>query len=116
MKKFYYWPNLKKEVAKFVSRCFDCQQIKAECKHLGGLLQPILIPEWKWEVISMDFITSFPRTSRKHDSIMVVVDKFTKVTHFIPVKYTYSIICRFGYRFGLHHNLSPVDRWKNREG
>eukprot|EP00253_Pinus_taeda_P032560 PITA_32560 len=63
--------------------------VKAECKHPSGLLQPILIPEWKWEVISMDFITGFTRTSKQHDSIMVVVDNLTKVAHFIPVKSTY---------------------------
>jgi hypothetical protein len=64
--------------------------VKAECKHPGGLLQPIAIPEWKWEVISMDFITGFPKTVRQHDSIMVVVDRLTKVAHFIPVKSTFS--------------------------
>ena len=42
--KFYYWLNLKKDVAEFVARCFDCQHVKTECKHLGGLLQPIAIP------------------------------------------------------------------------
>lgn len=57
VKKFYYWPNLKKEVTDFVVRCLDCQQVKVECKHPGGLIHPILILEWKWEVISMDFIT-----------------------------------------------------------
>jgi len=88
--KFYYWSNLKKYVAKFVMRCLDYQQVKAECKNLGGLLQPILIPEWKWEVISMDFIKGLLRTSRQHDSIMVVVDMLTKVAYFIPVKSTYS--------------------------
>jgi len=64
--------------------------VKEECKHLGGLLQPILIPEWKWEVISMDLITSLMRTSRNHDSIMFVVDMLTEVAHFIPMKSDYS--------------------------
>ena len=57
---------------------------------MSGLRQPIPILEWKWEVISMDFITGFLRTSRQHESIMVVVDKLTKATHFILVKSTYS--------------------------
>ena len=87
--KFYYWLNSKREVAEFVARCLDCQQVKAKCKNPGGLLQPILIPEWKWEFISMDFITGFLRTSRQHDSIMIVVDMLTKVAHFILVKSTY---------------------------
>jgi len=90
MTNFYYWPNMKKGTTKFVARCFNYQEVKAECKHPGGLLQPITIPEWKWEVVSMDFITSFPRTSRQHDSIMVVVERLTKVAHFIPMKSTYS--------------------------
>jgi len=50
-----------------------------------------VIPEWKWEVISMDFIIGFPRTLRQNDSIMVVVDRLTKVAHFIPVKSTFSV-------------------------
>ena len=57
VKKFYYWPNMKKDVAEFVAMCFNFQRVKAECKNPGGLLQPIMIPKWKWEVISMDFIT-----------------------------------------------------------
>jgi len=64
--------------------------VKAKWKHPSGLLKSILILEWKWEVISMDFITGFPMTCRQHDSIMVVVDRLTKVVHFILVKSTYS--------------------------
>ena len=67
-----------------------CQQVKVEHQHLAGLLQPLPIPEWKWEVISMDFITGFPMTWRQHDSIMVVVEKLTKATHFILVKSTHN--------------------------
>jgi hypothetical protein len=52
----------------------------------SGPQHPFPIPEWKWEVFTIYFITKFPRTTRKHDSIMVVVDKFMKATHFIPVK------------------------------
>jgi len=78
VKKFYYWHNLKKEVEEFVARCLDCQQEKAKCKHLGGILQPIAILEWKWEVISMDFITGLPRIVRQHDCIMVMVDRLKK--------------------------------------
>ena len=90
VKKFDYWPKLKKEVAYFVARCLYWQKVKVECKHPCGLLQPISILEWKWEVISMDFIIGFLRMFRKHDSIMAMVDRLTKVTHFIPVKSTYS--------------------------
>ena len=60
--------------------------MKVEHQHLVGLLQPLPIPEWKWEVIYLDFITRFPLTKKQHDSIMVVVDKLSNPTHFIPVK------------------------------
>ena len=63
--------------------------MKAKCKHPGGMLQPIAIPEWKWEVVSMEFITVLSRIVRQHDSIMFVVDMCKKVAHFIPVKYTF---------------------------
>ena len=64
--------------------------MKVEHQHPIGLLQPFPIPKWKWKVVSMDFIIGLPMTWRQHDSIMVVVDKLTKETHFIPVKSTYK--------------------------
>jgi hypothetical protein len=66
------------------------QKVRDEHRLLAGLLQPLLIPEWKWEVVTINFITKWPRTTRKHDSIMVVVDKLTKVLHFIPIKVTHK--------------------------
>jgi len=90
MKKFYYWMNLKRDVAEFVVRCFDYQRVKVKCKHPGGLVKPIAIPEWKWEVISMDFITCLLKIVREHESIMVILDKLTNVAHFILVKSTFS--------------------------
>jgi len=64
VKKFYCWLNLKRDISGFVARCFDCRCVREECKYLGGLLQPIVIPVWKWEFISMDFIIGFPKTVR----------------------------------------------------
>jgi transposase InsO family protein len=90
VKKLYYWLGMKKEVAYFISKCLECQKVKAEHRHPAGLLQPFPIPEWKWEVVTMEFITKLPRTSKQHDSIMVVVDKLTKAAHFIPVKITHK--------------------------
>ena len=75
----------------YISRFMKCQQVKVEHRHPAGLLQPLPVPKWKWEVISMDFITGFPMTWRQHDSIMVVVEKLTKATHFISVKSTHKI-------------------------
>jgi hypothetical protein len=64
--------------------------VKAEHQRPVGLLQPLKIPEWKWEEIEMDFIVGLPRTQAEYDSIWVIVDHLTKVAHFIPVKTTYS--------------------------
>ena len=64
--------------------------MKDEHRHPTGLLQPLPIPKKKWEVITIEFVTKFPRTTRKHDSIMVVVDKLTKVAHFVPIKTTHT--------------------------
>ena len=77
-------------MAEYISRCMKCQQLKVEHQHPAGLLHPFPVPEWKWEVVSMDFITRLPMTWRKHDSIMVVVDKLTKETLFILVNSTYK--------------------------
>jgi hypothetical protein len=89
VKSQYYWPNMKRDIVGYIAKCLECQKVKAEHKHPVGLLQPLPIPEWKWEVVTMDFITGgFPRTSKKHDAIMVVVDKLTKSSHFIPLKTT----------------------------
>jgi hypothetical protein len=90
VKSQYYWPGMKKEVSDFISRCLECQKVKAEHRHPVGLLQPLSIPEWKWEVVTMDSITKLPRMKKQHDYIMVVVDKLTKATHFILVKLTHK--------------------------
>ena len=68
----------------------ECQQVKVEHQHLAGLLQPFPVPEWKWEVNSMNFIIGLPMTWIQHDSIMVMVDKLTKEANFIPVKSTHE--------------------------
>ena len=89
-RKNYFWPGMKKDTAEYILRSMICQQVKVQHQHRAGLLQPLSIPEWKWEVISMDFITGFPMTWREHDSIMIVVNKLTKETHFIPNKSSYK--------------------------
>nr|ABA97341.1 retrotransposon protein, putative, Ty3-gypsy subclass [Oryza sativa Japonica Group] len=90
LKERFWWASMKREIAEYVAVCDVCQRVKAEHQKPAGLLQPLKIPEWKWEEIGMDFITSLPRTSSGHDSIWVIVDRLTKVAHFIPVKTTYS--------------------------
>jgi hypothetical protein len=74
VKSQYSWLGMKKEVVDFISKCLECQKVKAEHRHPVLLLQPLPIPEWKWEVLTMDFITKLPRTIKQHDYIMVVVD------------------------------------------
>jgi hypothetical protein len=90
VKSQYYSPGMKKEIADFISRCLECQKVNDENRHPTGLLQPLPIPEWKWEVVTMDFKTKLPRTNKQQDSIMVVVDKLTKAAHFILVKLTHK--------------------------
>ncbi|KAL0536641.1 hypothetical protein IC582_025599 [Cucumis melo] len=90
LKRVYWWRNMKREVAEFVSKCLVCQQVKAPRQKPAGLLQPLSIPEWKWENVSMDFITGLPRTLRGFTVIWVVVDRLTKSAHFVPVKSTYT--------------------------
>ena len=81
---------MKRDVAAHVALCDICQRVKAEHQRPAGLLQPLQIPVWKWEEISMDFIVGLPRTQAGYDSIWVIVDRLTKVAHFIPVKTTHS--------------------------
>ena len=81
---------MKKDIAKFVSGCHSCQQVKAEHQRPGGLTQDIEIPTWKWEEINMDFVVGLPKTRKGFDSIWVVVDRMTKSAHFLPVKTTYG--------------------------
>ena len=90
LKDTYWWNGMKKDVAEFVSKCLTCQQVKLEHQRLAGLLQPLPIPEWKWDMITMDFVTGLPRTTGGFDSIWVIVDRLTKSAHFLPVKKTYS--------------------------
>ena len=90
LKERYWWYSMKCDVAAHVALCDMCQRVKAEHQRPVGLLQPLKVPEWKWEVIGMDFIVGLPHTMDGYDSICVIVDRLTKVAHFIPVKTTYT--------------------------
>ncbi|WVZ80963.1 hypothetical protein U9M48_028396 [Paspalum notatum var. saurae] len=90
LKERFWWYGMKRAVAEYVAVCDTCQRVKAEHQRPAGLLQPLKIPEWKWEEIRMDFIVGLPRTQKGYNSIWVVVDRLTKVAHFIPVNTTYS--------------------------
>ncbi|GKA13349.1 putative reverse transcriptase domain-containing protein [Tanacetum coccineum] len=91
LRKLYWWPNMKADIATYVSKCLTCAKVKAEHQKPSGLLQQPEIPIWKWERITMDFITKLPRTPSGYDSIWVIVDRLTKSAHFIPMNEKYKI-------------------------
>ena len=78
LRKEYFWPIMKTKLAEYIARCFECQQVKTEHQHPAGLLQPLPISSWKWEIISLNFVTGLPGNQSLNDSIMVVVDKLNK--------------------------------------
>ena len=85
MKPHFWWPGMKKDVAEFTARCLTCQQVKVEHQALAGKLHPLSIPEWKWEKITMDFVTNLPKTQKGIDAIWIIVDRLTKLAHFLPI-------------------------------
>ncbi|GKB52594.1 putative reverse transcriptase domain-containing protein [Tanacetum coccineum] len=107
LKKLYWWPNMKADIATYVSKCLTYAKVKAQHQKSSGLLQQPEIPEWKWEKITMDFVSRLPRTLSGYDSIWVIVDRLTKLANFLPIRKTDSmekltqlylkeIICRHG--------------------
>jgi hypothetical protein len=90
LKTRYWWYGMKRDVVEYVALCNTCPRVKAEHQRPAELLQPLKIPEWKWEEIVMDFIVGLSPTQARYDLIWVIVDRLTKVAHFILVKTTYS--------------------------
>ncbi|GJY80476.1 putative reverse transcriptase domain-containing protein [Tanacetum coccineum] len=86
LKLLYWWPNMKADIATYVSKCLTCAKVKAEHQKPSGLLQQPEIPVWKWERITMDFVSGLPRTPSGYDTIWVIVDRLTKSAHFLPMK------------------------------
>nr|GEV72412.1 reverse transcriptase domain-containing protein [Tanacetum cinerariifolium]GEV73478.1 reverse transcriptase domain-containing protein [Tanacetum cinerariifolium] len=91
LKQLYWWPNMKAEIATYVSKYLTCAKVKAEHQKPYRLLQQLEIPFWKWERITMDFITRLPRTPARYESIWVISDRLTKFVHFLPMKETDSM-------------------------
>ena len=106
LREVFWWEGLKKEIAEFVAKCQNCQQVKAEHQSRCFTTRN-LISTWKWEDINISFVVGLPRTQMQYDSIWVVVDRLTKCAYFIPINSTYSvenyarifideIVCRHG--------------------
>jgi hypothetical protein len=91
VRKKFWWKGLKQDIARFVAECDVCCRVKAEYLKLAGTLQPLPILAYKWEDITMDFISRLPKTSGGYDSIWVIVDRLTKSAHFLSVNITYSV-------------------------
>ncbi|GKD27627.1 putative reverse transcriptase domain-containing protein, partial [Tanacetum coccineum] len=88
MKKLYWWPNMKANIATYVRKCLTCAKVKAKHQRPSGLLVQPKIPEWKWDNITMDFVTKLPKTSQGYDTIWVIMDRLTKSAIFTPMKET----------------------------
>nr|GEZ25324.1 putative reverse transcriptase domain-containing protein [Tanacetum cinerariifolium] len=88
MKLLYWWPNMKADIATYVSKCLTCLRVKAKHQKPYVLLVQPEIPQWKWNNITMDFFTKLPKTQGGNDTIWVVVDRLTKSAHFLPMKET----------------------------
>ncbi|GJX84900.1 putative reverse transcriptase domain-containing protein [Tanacetum coccineum] len=88
IKKLYWWPNMKANIATYVSKCLTCAKVKAEHKRPSGLLVQPEIPQWKWDNITMDFVTKLPKSSQGYDTIWVIVDRLTKSAIFMPMRET----------------------------
>ncbi|GKA21383.1 hypothetical protein Tco_0701372 [Tanacetum coccineum] len=91
LKKLYWWPNMKEIITEYVGKCLTFSRVKADCQNPFSLLIQPEIPTWKWERITMDFVTKLPKTSSGHDTIWVIVDRLTKSAHFIPTRATDSM-------------------------
>jgi hypothetical protein len=91
LKQHYWWTKMKIEIARYVAKCDTCRRVKAIHMKAAGPPQSLPIPTSKWEDISMDFIVGLPRTSKGFDSIWVIIDRLTKIAHFLPVKVKYTV-------------------------
>ncbi|GJR04319.1 putative reverse transcriptase domain-containing protein [Tanacetum coccineum] len=86
LKKLYWWPNMKAEIATYVSKCLTCAKVKAQYHKPSGFLVQPDIPQWKWENITMVFVTKLPKMTTGQDTIWVIVDRLTKSAHFLPMR------------------------------
>nr|GEV03901.1 putative reverse transcriptase domain-containing protein [Tanacetum cinerariifolium] len=86
LKQLYWWPNMKANIATYVSKCLTCSKVKEEHQKPSGLLVQPKIPEWNWKKITTDFITKLLRMTNGYDTIWVIIDRLKKSAHFLPMR------------------------------
>ena len=84
IRRYFWWPNMNKDIAEYVKSCDICQRVKYSRERPAGLLQPLAIPDEPWSSVSMDFIVELPRSYSGHDAILVFVDRLTKMVRAAP--------------------------------
>ncbi|GJS88929.1 putative reverse transcriptase domain-containing protein [Tanacetum coccineum] len=118
MKKLYWWPNMKADITTYVSKCLTCAKVKDDHQRPSGLLVQPKIPQWKWDNITMDFITKLPKSSQGYDTIWVIVDRLTKYTIFIQMRetdpmerltrmYLKKVVTRYGIPISIIYDRDP---------
>ncbi|GJW44570.1 putative reverse transcriptase domain-containing protein [Tanacetum coccineum] len=118
MKQLYWWPNMKADITTYVSKCLTCLRVKVEHQKPSGLLVQPEIPQWKWDNITMDFVTKLPRTQSGNDTIWVIVDRLTKSAHFLPMReadpmdklarlYLKEVVTRHGIPVSIIYDRDP---------
>ena len=91
LRETFWWNNMKRQIVQYVSQCLMCQQVKIEHQRPAGFLQPLPIPERKWEDITMDFLMGLLRTPTGKDAIWVIVDQLTRFAHFLAIRVDFSL-------------------------
>ncbi|GJU87750.1 putative reverse transcriptase domain-containing protein [Tanacetum coccineum] len=118
IKKLYWWPNMKADIATYVSKCLTCTKVKEEHQRPSGLLVQPDIPQWKWDNITMDFVTKLPKSSQGYDTIWVIVDRLAKSAIFVPMRetdqmdklarmYLKEVVIRHGIPFSIICDRDP---------
>ncbi|GJU43867.1 putative reverse transcriptase domain-containing protein [Tanacetum coccineum] len=109
MKKLYWWPNMKADIATYVSKCLTCAKVKAEHQKPSGLLVQPKMPEWNWDNITMDFVTKLPKSSQGYDTILVIVDRLTKSAIFVLDKLERMYLKEVVTRHGIHRTIQTLE-------
>lgn len=117
LKKLYWWPNMKADIVLYVSKWLTCSKVKAEHQRPSGLLTQPELPVWKWERITMDFITKLPKIDSGCDAIWVIVDRLTKSAHFLAISEDDSVdkLARLYVKEIISHHGVPISIISDRD-